>query len=146
MTHAEVKGLWEGLNILIQYIAKNEIKNTYLSYGLKKNARILEKATKLIQESTNPELIELEKKAYTAGEHLQEGLSDEAKANSNPYPLGFQTLTEEERAQHAELAKEYNEFLQKESDVKLYMLEFKEVQNTEMEWQPSSILENFIKD
>jgi len=142
MKHIEVKNLWEGLNILVEYISKNKIKNTYLNYGLKKNARILERATKLIQDSISEELIALEKKAYSAGEDLVKDLEDK----TNAYQLGFATLTEEEKELHTTLAKEYNEFLQKESDVTLYMLDLEEVKHTEMEFQPSSILENFIKE
>lgn len=142
MTHLEVKNLWEGLNILVDYIATNKIKNTYLNYGIKKNVRILEKAVSLIQESISEELIALEKKAYAAGAEL----AKESQEATDIYQLGFATLTEDEKALHASLAKEYREFLQKESDVKLYMLDLKEVQETKMEWQPASILENFIKD
>jgi len=146
MTHADIRFLWEALNVFIKYVADNDIKNHYLNYGLKKNGIILEKEFKLIQESTSQRLIELERKAIELGNAK---LSDSTeRTDSTPYLLGYVELTEEEKVEHTVLAQEFNTFLQTKNDTKLYMLKFsvEEMKKLPLTWQMSNILANFVEE
>lgn len=142
MTHGMTKNLYEGLNTLIKYLIDNEIKSQYLHYGLKRNLRILEKEIKLIQESTSERLVELERKIYSFREDI---LKEEPTTPSALlYSISFNKLTEEEKDEHKNLVDEYNKFLLKDNEVKLYLLQKDEVKHLPLVWYMSDILDNFL--
>lgn len=163
MKHAEVIFAEEIIGDLIEYFAMNKVNNFPLHYGLQKNLERITKAANLIRKGAAPDLIELEKKAYElaskAFEKEQASAAKEAEKNpgaeAQPAPnrpkdgelvmKGFALLSKKEKEQHANLLKEYNEFLQQENDLEIFYIDYERISSLDLDFAMSSKLALFVK-
>lgn len=154
MKHFEIRNLSKELDSLLQYILDNKITNSYLNYGLVRNAKILSKAAALIEGAIPTRLKEIETEMFQSGlkkylESPGEIVSkeySEAEKNANVFNIGYETSTQEIKDERELLMKDYNVFLDIESDTELYYIKFEGVKDIQMELPYWNILDNFIKE
>lgn len=163
MTHREVKTRQQEVSILIDYLVKLKIKNGTLFYGLNRNVDFLAKANEEIDKMTKqtlPELFELESKAVEIIKGLNDKIEkDNAKlaekekdseVKTKPQELltvidGLAKLTKEEQDKHDALMLEYNKLLDKEDDVRTYMLKKDVLDKLEIDFWAVRLLSHFIE-
>ena len=157
MKHILVKDLKNALDELTAYMAKKEIVASTINYAIIRNNRILAAAVEDLEKAIPARLKELETSFFKKGEELYEALPKEEQEqiknttaqekNNIIFSMGINTAPEEEKEERTNLYKAYDEFLNEESDVKLFFVKYKDAESIDIklpirEW---SILEHFVK-
>jgi hypothetical protein len=108
---------------------------------LNKNGQRLKKAIEEMDKAVPEELKTIEGKIWSAAAEIAKGTETEPK-----FEDGIPSLTDEEALRRAELMKDYNEFLQEDTDINLYYLDADKCQDANLEFEFVTILNNFIKE
>lgn len=164
MTNREVKELSVRVPNLIEYLAKEKVKNFKLYYGLNENLDRIDRESEKFDKSVKtqlPELFEIEQKAAELGKvenekiekenaELAEKEKDQEK-KTEPKKLltlvdALKLLPKEEQDKHSEMMKEYEKILDQESDLQLYKLKKEDIGNIEIEFWAARLLARFIDE
>jgi len=141
MKNIEIKQLNAELIFLINHCIESKNNNFYLNYALNKNGQRLKKAIEEMDKAVPEELKTIEGKIWSAAAEIAKGTENEPK-----FEDGIPSLTDEEALRRAELMKDYNEFLQEDTDINLYYLDADKCQDANLEFEFVTILNNFIKE
>jgi len=109
----EIKIVQQNVQSLLNYCKTNKIKNVHLNLGLLSNFEILSREVSLIDKCTDPELVELEEKAFK----LAEG-----KENYD-LKLALSLLSKEEKEAHEKLRLVYDESMHENRDIVLEVID-----------------------
>ena len=162
MTNRDVKELNVQVPNLIEYLTQQRVKNFKLFYGLNTNFDRLEKENEKIEKAVKlqlPELFEIESKAIELGkaenEKIQKENSDIAEKEKDQEKKtelkklltladAMKLLTEEERAKHSELMKEYDKILDEKSEFEVYKLKLEDIEDIKVDFWAVRLLTKFM--
>lgn len=164
MINREVKELSVRVPNLIEYLAKEKVKNFKLYYGLNKNLDNLEDESQKIYKAVKiqlPELFEIEQKAAELGKVENERIEKEnaelaekekdQEQKTEPKKLltlvdALKLLPQEEQDKHSEMMKEYEKILNQESEFQIYKLKKEDIGNIEIDFWAARLLARFIDE
>jgi len=112
----EIKIVHQNVQELLNYCKRNKIKNLHLNLGLLSNLEILSKEVELINKCTDPELIELEDNAESAG-----------KKEDYDFKLSVALLSKEDKESYDKLRAVYDESMQENRNVVLEVIDKKQL-------------------
>ncbi len=130
MKHHQVLKMQGNLITLIAYCIEQKIDNFNLLYALRRNLNKVNSAVKDIQSGFNTDLLALEQKAYDLG--VAEKLSFEES-------IGL--LSTEDQEHHTKLLTEYNEAMNEENDLVLYLINPDKIEGVNIEYDKLILLE-----
>lgn len=139
MKNIEIKQLNAELIFLINHCIESKNNNFYLNYALNKNGQRLKKAIEDMDKAVPEELKTIEAKIWSAA-------AEKTTEGEPKFEDGIPSLTDEEALRRAELMKDYNDFLQEDTDINLYYLDADKCEDINLEFEFVTILNNFIKE
>lgn len=123
MKNIEIKKLFEDLTALEQYCDTHDIRNSGINKIIIYNLKRLSSANEVIKKSAPKELIELENKLFEDAKDAYFSLSLEEQKITVPFLFALSKASQEVKNRRDQLLIPYNELLEEENEVHLYILE-----------------------